>query len=126
MHPLLSIMANQPQLLLDHAQAYASLFQEEFTLSRKAWRKRVMWQATALCCLAVAAMLAGASAMLWAVTPASQIHSPWVLWVIPLLPLAVALICGVQASNATQGKAFANLWRQISADMAMLQAASTP
>lgn len=126
MHPLFSVMANQPQLLLDHAQAYAALFQEEFTLSRKAWRQRVMLQSAALVCLAVAVMLAGAAAMLWAVTPASQIHTPWVLWVIPLVPLAIALMCGVQASNATQGKAFASLWRQISADMAMLQAAEAP
>ncbi len=126
MHPLLSIMANQPQLLLDHAQAYAVLFQQEFDSSRKVWRQRVMLQAAAVCSLAVAVMLAGVSAMLWAVTATSQIHSPWVLWVIPLVPLGIALVCGVQAHNVTQGKAFANLWSQITADMAMLQAASAP
>jgi hypothetical protein len=123
MHPLFSIMANQPQLLLDHAQAYAVLFQQEFDASRKAWRQRVMLQAAAACSLAIAVMLAGVSAMLWAITSSSQIHSPWVLWTIPLMPLGIALVCGVQAHNVTQGKAFANLWRQISADMAMLQAA---
>jgi len=126
MHPLLSVLVNQPQLLLDHAQAYAVLFQEEFSSSRKAWRQRVMLQAAALCCLAVAAILAGAAVMLWAVTPLTQVHDSWVLWVTPLLPLAIALVCGLSAQSATQGKDFATLWRQVRADLAMFQKSNVP
>lgn len=121
MHPLLTLLATKPQLLVDHAQAYAALFSEEFSLARAQWRKVVLWQALALCFLGVTAVLGGAALMLWAVTPVAQIHTPWLLWLTPLLPLAMATACQLAARKQTRRDAFANLSQQIDADMAMLR-----
>lgn len=126
MHPLLALLAIRPQLLLDHAQAYAALLQEEFGVASTSWRQRVLLQALAVCSLGVAAVLAGGALMLWAVTPAAQIHTLWILYVTPLLPLACAIACVVLARRQTQDEIFANLSRQIDADVAMLRAASLP
>ena len=88
------------------------------------WRRRVLLHTLAVCSLGVTAVLAGGALMLWAVTPAAQIHALWILYVTPLLPLACAIACGVLAHRQTQEEAFANLNRQIDADVAMLRAAS--
>jgi len=126
MHPLLTLIALRPQLLLDHAQAYATLFNEEFSLAFATWRRWALLQAVALCCLGVAVMLAGVALMLWAVTPPAQIHAPWVLFAMPLLPLAIALACALKAHQQAQADTFANLGRQIDADLAMLREAGAP
>jgi cytochrome bd-type quinol oxidase subunit 2 len=126
MHPLLALLATRPQLLVDHAQAYATLFNEEFDQACTSWQRRAMLQAVALCCLGVAAVLAGVALMLWAVSPELHIHAPWVLWAMPLLPSLAAATCLVMARGSTRKEVFANLTRQISADMAMLRAASWP
>jgi hypothetical protein len=126
MHPLLALLATRPQLLVDHAQAYAALFNEEFDQACASWRRRAILQAVALCCLGVAAVLAGVALMLWAVSPELPIRGPWILWATPLLPLLVAVACLVMARRQADDQAFANLSRQISADMAMLRAASSP
>ena len=125
MHPLLTLLATRPQLLVDHAQAYAGLFHEEFGQSFTAWRRWAMLQAVALCCLSVAAVLGGVAVMLWAVTPPLLVHEPWILWAMPLLPLLVAITCVWMASRQNPTDAFGNLGRQMGADMAMLRAAES-
>ena len=113
-------------MLVDHAQAYAALFNEEFDQAFASWRRRALLQAVALCSLGVAAVLAGVALMLWAVNPEMQIRAPWVLCATPLLPLLAAITCLVMARKAARKDTFANLSRQISADMVMLRAASSP
>jgi cytochrome bd-type quinol oxidase subunit 2 len=126
MHALLALLATRPQLLVDHACAYAALVDEEFDIAFAAWRRRVALLAVALCCVVVAAVLAGVALMLWAVNPVLQSYAPWVLWSTPMLPLLGAATCLVLARNAKPNNAFANLGRQISADISMLRAASAP
>lgn len=126
MHPLLVLLATRPQLLVDHAQAYAALCQEDFGLARSAWLKQLVWQAVAWCGLITAVVLGGVAVMLWAVTPQMPIHAVWALWVTPLLPLAIAVLGFVLASQQNQTQAFSSLSRQINADLAMLRALDLP
>ncbi|OIQ73448.1 hypothetical protein GALL_449160 [mine drainage metagenome] len=126
MHPLFALLATRPQLLVDHAQAYAALFCAEFSLARAQWRKVVILQAVALFFFAAATVLAGVALMLWAVTPVVQIHTPWLLFVTPLLPLGAAIACQLAARKHNQSNAFTNLSQQISADIALLRAVAPP
>jgi len=125
MHPLLALLATRPQLLLDHAQAYAALFNEEFALARAAWRRQVLLYAVALCCLGVAAVLAGVATLLWFST-AAPAQNLWVMVAVPALPLLVAVICLLLAQQAPQAASFADLSRQINEDLAMLRTAGEP
>jgi hypothetical protein len=120
------LLALRPQLLMDHAQAYAALFNEELGLACVSWRRWAVLQAVALCCLSVAAVLAGVALMLWAVTPPTQIHAPWVLVAAPVVPLIIGLACALMANRQTRDDAFENLGRQLNADMAMLRSENTP
>jgi hypothetical protein len=125
MHPLLTLLATRPQLLVDHAQAYAALFNEEFGLACATWRRQVLLYAVALCCLGVAAVLAGVATMLWFAT-AAPVQALWVLVAVPAVPLLVAVVCLLLARQPPQSASFANLSRQINEDLAMLRAAGEP
>lgn len=120
-HALLHLITTRPQLLADHAQAYAELAAADIDQVSAAWKRQVRLAAVALCSLCVAAVLAGVGLMLWAVVPAAQVHSPWVLWLVPLLPVALAIGCLALARGAGGTRPFLNLKQQLLADMAMLR-----
>ncbi len=123
MHPLLRLVASQPQLLVDHAEAYAELVTVEIGAASAGWTRRVAFYAVGLCGLGVAAVLAGVACMLWAALPVPGMPAPWALLVVPLLPLAAALGCLGLARTRGQGAAFGALRRQVQADLAMLREA---
>lgn len=123
MHPLLALLATKPYLLLEHAQAYGALIHDELGLIHALWRKRTLLYALALCSMVVAAVLAGGALMLWAVTPAAHLDAFWVLLIAPLVPLGFALGCLMRVRKLAPGEAFANLNRQLDADIDMLHAA---
>jgi len=125
MHPLLALLATRPQLLVDHAQAYAALFSEEFGLARATWCRQVLLYAVALCALGVAAVLAGVATLLWLAT-AAPTQALWVLLAVPTVPLLVAVVCLLLARQPAPTASFASLGRQINADLAMLRAAGEP
>ena len=124
-HPLFLLIATRPQLLADHAEAYAELVAAEAAHVSASWKRRLLLYALALCCLAVGAVLAGVALMLWAVAPAASSHAPWVLIAVPLLPMAVAAGCLLAARSPGDSSGFENIRQQMKADLAMLREAST-
>ena len=123
-HPLLRLIATQPQLLADHAESYAALVGEELGKAGSAWKRRALLSATALCLVGVAAVLGGVALMLWAVMPAANIHAPWALLAAPAVPALVALWCALACQRDT-GARFEELKHQIAADLVMLREVST-
>ena len=101
-HPLLRLVATQPQLLADHAEAYAGLIGEELGKTTTAWRQRVVLNAAALCLAGAAVVLGGVALMLWAVLPEASLRLPWVLLATPVVPALLALISLSQAGVTTQ------------------------
>lgn len=124
MHPLLHLIATRPHLLADHAEAYAELVAAEIGSVSAAWKRRAMLNAVALCCLGVAAVLAGVALMLWAVIPAAPVQALWVLIAVPLVPMAMAVWCVLAAQPQGDDGPFDNVRRQVKADMAMLREVS--
>lgn len=123
-HPLLHLIATQPHLLADHAEAYADLLGEEIGSASALWKRRAVLNAVALCSLGVSAVLGGVALMLWAVIPPADIQATWALIVAPLLPLAVAVACLLAAKANPQAGSFDNVRRQVKADVAMLREVS--
>jgi len=123
-HPLLHLIATKPQLLADHAEAYADLLGEEFGSASALWKRRALLGAVALCCVGVSAVLAGVALMLWAVIPPADIQAPWALVAAPLLPAALAVGCLLAARTEADTDVFSNVRRQVKADAAMLREAS--
>lgn len=122
-HPLLRLVATQPELLADHAEAYAGLMVEELGKTGTVWKNRVLLAAIALSLLAVTVVLGGVALMLWAVLPSTAIQAPWALIAAPVVPGVAALACGLAAKQKSAG-AFADLKSQVAADLLMLRQVS--
>jgi len=121
--PWLRLVLAEPQLLARHAQAYAELAAAEWTEAASSLRRRMRLQALGWCGLMLAMLLAGVAVLLWAVTPPAQVHAPWALWAVPLLPAALAFACLAAARRIGRAAAFTLLRRQWQADRAMLHEA---
>ena len=126
MHPLYHLIATRPQLLADHAEAYAELVAVEIDRMSATWTRRALLNALALCGLSVALALAGVALMLWAAMPALPAQAPWVLIVVPLLPLAAVVGCLVAGQRGGQHGAFDILRQQVKADLLMLHEVAAP
>jgi F0F1-type ATP synthase assembly protein I len=124
MHPLLHLIATRPALLAEHAEAYAVLISAELPRISAAWQRSALLNALALGCAAIGAVLAGVGAMLWALAPEAPPSAPWVLLVVPLLPLLAGVACVVAARAGSEREAMANLRQQFAADMLMLREAA--
>jgi uncharacterized membrane protein YqjE len=114
-------MAAHPTVLTDHVEAYASLAVQELGTAVTQLRLRALKTGIALCCAAASAVLAGVAVMLWAVTPAADLHAPWALWIAPGLPAIAAVWCWFSAHENTGDAPFAVLRRQVTQDMALLR-----
>lgn len=125
-HPLLHLFAIRPQLLADHAQAYAELLSAEIGRASAAWKRQALLSALALCCLAVALVLAGVAVMLWSLIPMADMRVPWALLAVPLLPSVLAVWCLLAVRAQGKDDAFDNVRQQLQADFDMLRQAGAP
>jgi hypothetical protein len=122
-HPLFRLVATQPELLADHAGAYAGLVGEELGKTAAAWKLRIVLNIVALSLLAVSVVLTGVALMLWATVPTAQIQAVWALIAAPAVPAVFALGCAL-AGREKYTSAFADISKQLTADLAMLREAS--
>ena len=122
-HPLLRLIATQPHLLVDHAEAYAELASDEFSKTASLWKWRVVLSVVGLFLIVVAAILGGVALMLWAVIPSTSIQAPWALVAGPLIPAAIAVGCLMKARQQPPSS-FDALKKQIRADLLMVREVS--
>lgn len=125
MQPILRLLASQPELLVEHARAYAELVSAQTGQALAAWRRQAVIGALGLCLLGVAAVLGGVALMLWAMLPAVQGQIAWVLLAVPMPPLVFALACLAVARRTADSDAFALVREQVLADLAMLRQAGS-
>lgn len=120
-HPLLRLIATEPRLLGDHVEAYADLIGEEVSSVSTSWALRIAMYVAALCLLGVGLVLSGVATMLWAALPPAGFQAPWLLIVVPAVPLVAMAVCLFMARSKPLEKAFEKVKRQMHADMAMLR-----
>jgi hypothetical protein len=126
LHPVFRLAATQPQLLAEHAAAYAGLLADELSVSGAHIKRRLALQMAGLACLGIAAVLAGVAILLWASLPAQVIRLPWLLWATPLAPGLLGLLTLWTASRQPAPEAFAALRLQLAEDAALLRGTVTP
>lgn len=120
-HPLLHLLATKPHLLGDHVEAYAELVGAEVDKTSKLWASRLAYYTVALVLLAAGLVLAGVALMLWAVLPSIGMNAPWLLVVVPLVPLGAGGFYVLRARAEPAHAAFDSVRQQLSADLAMLR-----
>ena len=123
-HPLLHLIATKPQLIGDHVEAYADLVGAEVSKASRIWTARIVYFAVALFLLTAGLVFTGVAVMLWAVVPPANMNLPWLLVVVPVVPLAVGGLCLLRARSSPAHAAFGAVKEQLSADFAMLREVS--
>lgn len=124
-HPLLHLIATKPHLLGDHVEAYTQLIGAELDKTTKRWISKVVYAVVALFLLSAGLIFIGVALMLWAVVPADQMNSPWLLIAVPVLPLLAGGFCLYKVQAEPGETAFGTVKEQINADLAMLRQVST-
>ena len=125
--PWLELLAKRPQLLAAHASAWVDLLAAEGGAALADWLRGLWLKLAAALAAALGLGLAAVALMLWAVTPASQLQQPGVVWVlllVPMLPWAVAVACWIVGRRQTDGGSqvrFARLAQQWQADVMLLR-----
>jgi uncharacterized membrane protein YqjE len=126
MHPLLNLLMTRPELLSEHAQAYAELAACEASDMVSAGRRRLLWSASALCCATATVVLAGVAMMLAVALPATHSAAIWTLFLTPCVPLLGTLVCVVTLRSHQRPPAFAELREQLNTDLQLLREVTAP
>jgi uncharacterized membrane protein YqjE len=126
MHPLLHLLMKRPELLSEHAQAYAELAVCELSDMASVGQRRLLWTAAALCCATATVVLAGVALMLAAALREISGTAGWALLLTPCLPLLGALVCVMNLRAHRGGPAFAELRQQLGTDMQLLREVNAP
>lgn len=126
MHPLIGLLASQPQQLVEHIEAYGALAALEARGASVRWRARALLTMLAGLGLAMALTLTGVALMLAAVLPSAPMQATWVLVLVPAVPAVLALGSALVLSLRREERAFENLRRQLRADLSMLREVNRP
>jgi hypothetical protein len=123
LQPLIRLMASRPELLADHARAYAELATIEWRGAADAALRRTLLAVVAGAGLLVGLLLAGMAGLLCAVWSVEKMNLPILLLAIPALPLGIAAVAGILLARLPREPAFSDIRRQFQADLAMLRSA---
>ena len=118
--PLLRVGLLSPELLVRHLGAYADLLAEESEIAILRIRKKFIWQMIALVATTLAISFLGTGAMLWATAPEGSLRYPWVLLLVPLVPLVAAAWAHGRCAGLERFNHFDQLRRQIATDLDLL------
>ncbi len=121
-HPALLILAKNPELLADHAEAYTDLIAESFKRMVIDWRRRAVCEIAIAFCVLLSVLFAGVAGMLWGISVGLTNQGLWILYAIPILPLLIALGLWQFASKHSYGtEALDIVKHQVRADLAVLR-----
>ena len=123
LHSLLHLLATQPGLIANHADAYAELIGAEIGAMSSAYERRVVLSASQLCCWTAAAILAGVALMLWSVIPEPSAKALWIGICMPLVAVAAALWCRMALQMNKDSRPFECVRQQLKEDAMMLREA---
>ncbi len=123
-HPLLQLIATKPHLLGGHIHAYAELVGAEVDKTSKMWISRAVYYVAAALLLLLGLVFTGVALMLWAVVPADNMNTPWLLFLVPVVPLACGAFCFFSARSQPAQSTFETVKQQLNADLSMLREVS--
>ncbi len=124
LHPLLRLVLARPDLLADHASAYAELAVVNARQAMALWRLRLLGWALLGAGVLLCIVFAGVALMLYGALAAPP--QPWLLWAVPTAPALLAL-CGAwlaRRRDAGHDQRNVSLAQQFEADLALLRARS--
>jgi len=120
LHPLLRLALARPDLLADHASAYAELAVVGAREAVADWQVRLVGWAVLGAGVVLCIAFSGVALMLHGAVAAPP--TPWLLWAVPAAPLLLVLWGGWLARRRPIGSPGVSLAQQFEADLALLRA----
>lgn len=120
-HPVFITMAKNPGLFLEHANAYADLASAEVDTLTGGLKQRTTLTAASVLLAMLGLGLAGAAGLLAAALPLAAMPHPWLLWVIPSVPLLLSAALAWRLRQLRSNAAFETLRQQVAQDIATLK-----
>lgn len=117
LHPIFSTLIARPDLVVDHLSAYAALVADEATSTCRDLKVRVLAWAVAGVAALVFVLLAGVAVMVGVLH--DRFH--WVLVLVPGAALLAMLLALLASRRPTPEQRFAELRRQVEADVGLLR-----
>ncbi len=122
-HPLIRLIATKPHLVAQHLGGYADLAAAQAADAAQALQRRLLLGAGLAACLLVGAGMAGMALLLVAALPLEQMPAPWLLLVVPAVPLLGAAMLGWRLKSSPGVWSLSELRSQFLADMQLLDEA---
>ena len=122
LHPMLRLVLARPDLLADHASAYAELAAVSAREAVAEWQLRLVGWGLLAAGVLLCITFGGVALMLHATVAAAPM--PWLLWAVPAAPALLALLGGWLARRRTDGRRSTSITQQLEADLALLRAAA--
>lgn len=123
-HPFFRALASQPELLAEHAGAYAALASAELGAAARQWRRRLVVQLLAAALALAGLGLGGVALLLVAALPVGGMPAPWVLAVVPASLLGVAGALGWWQARLAAALDWGTLQAQWALDQALWREAA--
>ncbi|MES2886870.1 MAG: hypothetical protein V4739_02560 [Pseudomonadota bacterium] len=120
-HPVIHLLASRPELFADHVAGYGQLVAAQVADAASGWRQRALLGLAALLALVASLGLAGMALLIAAAVPIDDMPMPWLLVAVPLIGLAIAVVCGVMARRPLASLSLEPLRAQMAADKALLR-----
>lgn len=120
-HPAFIAIAKQPGLLLEHANAYADLASAELDEWGQRYKRRALFNTAAVILVSIGLLLGGVALLLLAAIPGSDMPMPWLLGVVPGLPLLIGAGLALTAARLDRAPPFVELRQQLAQDLATLK-----
>lgn len=117
LHPIFSTLIARPDLVVDHLSAYAALATHEAASTGRDLKVRVLAWAVAGVAALVFVLLAGVAVMVGVLH--DRFH--WVLVLVPGAALLTVLLALLASRRPTPEQRFAELRRQVAADIDLLR-----
>lgn len=114
-------LARQPGLVLEHADGYVDLASAELDEWGAQWKHRASLGAAAALLAVLALGLAGVAGVALAVVPLDAMPMPWLLVVVPSVPLLLAGLLAWRVQRLEKSPPFAALRQQMAQDLATLR-----
>ena len=122
-HPMLRLLATQPELLAEHVAAYAELASAEAAEASAALKRRALLGVLAALLALLGLIFAGVAALLLGAMPLANMPLPWLLLLVPAVPLVAAAGWALALRPQPSARSFAHLREQVAADTALLREA---
>ena len=124
-HPLIRMLVSRPELLAQHLSGYAQLMTAQLGAAGALLQNRALLLAGLACGLLLGLSLAGVACLFAAALPLSDMPAPWLLIVVPALPLGLAAGCAWALRHQPQVWSSALLREQMALDAALLHKVGT-